>query len=767
MIRHRAACGVIALLAASPLCTGAGAAPATRPLVLEELSVVGDAHPPTGQPAASPLMDDRDRPIREPAGAPTTRLGAIANRPAADIGQVLIDSPGVTIRQGTGGRDVIVSIRGSNARSTGTNRNIVVVEDGFSLTQPDGVSRFDLTDPHAYSRIDVFRGPQSALFGNYATGGAIAFQTRTGRKIDGYEIGTDAGSFGYLNTYFTVGGASGPFEISLFASDVRANGYQDHSSYDTQTINLLANYTPTPDNRFTLKVIDNTLDANLAARSSLAQYRINPYQRGCAAAATAAPGCTTVAYFVNGAFGPTAAVTASEAALLRADQRSVVAARWEHDLDASTTMRTQLGFDERAFNQPFTTAAPRGSYPAWNVLTDLRRQDTLFGLPAVGYAALTYNTIDGHAAIFNRVPYGGPRLGALIGDQRTVQDNLGGRARIELTLGEHWTAVAGFGVERTAITGRNDTFSTSAAGTVGTVVRVDRSFLNVAPELALVFSPAREWQVRGRAAVGYGTPAATNLFITPAGQPGDNVQLQAQRNLGFDLAVNWSPAPDLQLSVTGFYELFRNELLSQSPGAGLLPYVFNAPASEHRGIEIGGRWISRDGWRATLAYTHDDQVYTNFVERLSAGTRAARFDRAGNHIPGVPTDAALIRLGYEQTDGPWAGVGLFVEAVSQSSFFIDNANLLKAAGFAVVNLNLHYDRALTSAADTGFARRLSLYLELRNLLDRVYTNSAQNLADTINANTGVQNGAGILAQTTGSIFAGAPRTLIGGMKLAF
>jgi iron complex outermembrane receptor protein len=112
-------------------------------------------------------------------------------------------------------------------------------------------------------------------------------------------------------------------------------------------------------------------------------------------------------------------------------------------------------------------------------------------------------------------------------------------------------------------------------------------------------------------------------------------------------------------------------------------------------------------------------------------------------------------------------VGLFVEAVSQSSFFIDNANLLKAAGFAVVNLNLHYDRALTSAADTGFARRLSLYLELRNLLDRVYTNSAQNLADTINANTGVQNGAGILAQTTGSIFAGAPRTLIGGMKLAF
>ena len=59
-----------------------------------------------------------------------------------------------------------------------------------------------------------------------------------------------------------------------------------------QTIDLLASYTPTPDNRFTLKVINNDLQADLAARSSLNDFRTNPYQRGCAAAATAATGCT-------------------------------------------------------------------------------------------------------------------------------------------------------------------------------------------------------------------------------------------------------------------------------------------------------------------------------------------------------------------------------------------------------------------------------------------------------------------------------------------
>ncbi|MBE7248176.1 MAG: TonB-dependent receptor, partial [Actinomycetospora chiangmaiensis] len=83
------------------------------------------------------------------------------------------------------------------------------------------------------------------------------------------------------------------------------------------------------------------------------------------------------------------------------------------------------------------------------------------------------------------------------------------------------------------------------------------------------------------------------------------------------------------------------------------------------------------------------------------------------------------------------------------------------------NLNVHYDRVLSGAAEVGFAKRLSLYVEVRNLFDRVYTNAAQNLADTISGTTGLQNGAGVLAATSGSIFAGAPRNVVGGMKLAF
>jgi len=745
---------------------------AQQAVTLDELSVEGEAGSGVGRTAvATPFgvaapQGSAPSVIEHPVGEIVTAIGrenTIANRPATSIGSVLVNSPGVTVRQGNGGRDVVISIRGNNARSTGVIKNTVVLEDGFILTQPDGASRFDLTDPRAYSRIDVFRGPQSPLFGNYATGGAIAFRTRTGREIDGYEIGTDAGSFGYLSNYFTVGKASGPFEISLFASDVRANGYQDHASYNTQTINLLASYTPTPDNRFTLKVINNNLDTNLAARSSLTQYRINPYQRGCAAAAIAAPGCTTFALLTNGAFGATVPVTADEGAFGRKDRRTIVAARWEHDIDAFTTWRTQLGFDERNFNQPFYTTSSQGSYPAWNFLTDVTRRGDLFGLPAVGYVALAYNTIDNRIATYNRAPYGGPRLGALIGVQDAVQSNLGGRARLELALSDHWTGVLGISAEGTAITGRNLAYGYAAGGTTRTVADADRTFLNVAPELALVYRPDDAWAFRGRVATGYTTPAASNLFITPAGLPGNNTQLQTQENLGFDLGADWSPIETVRLSVTGFYEFFRNELVSQSPGAGLLAYTFNAPASEHRGLEVGADWVFAPGWRGVLAYTFDDQIYTRYTEQLSAGSLTRRFDRAGNQIPGVPAHQVLARVGYDVPTGPLAGLGAFVETVVQGDFYIDNANLLKAPGYAIVNANVHYAAELTG----GYAKRLNLYLEVRNLFDTTYVASAQTLANSISGATGLQNGAGVLATTTGSVFAGAPRNIVGGFRLAF
>ncbi|MBK3402805.1 TonB-dependent receptor [Methylorubrum populi] len=771
----RCARALTLILATSPLAIAAAQAQGgNQAVALEEISVTSEGN---GVPGGAPTVSagtagpglppvSAPTPLDKPVGEVVTsvgREGVIDNRAATSVADILRNSPGVTVRQGNGPRDVVVSIRGNNARATGVSRNMVVLEDGFPVTQADGSSRFDLVDPRAYSRIDVFRGPQSPFFGNFATGGALNFVTRRGSEINGVEYGVDAGSFGYLNNYAAFGGVSGPFEYSLFTSDTRGNGFISHNSFDTQTINFLGTYAPTPDDRFTLKIINNEVATDLPGRGSLNQFRLNPFQRGCASAAAAAPGCVTYNLLLNGRNGATVPLTADEGAFFRGDRRTIVGGRWEHDFDAFTTWRTQLVFDDRQINQPFYTSSGRGDFPGFNFFTDVTRRGDLFGLPATGYVALAYNTLDSHSLTYNRAPYRGAPLGALTADLEATQANLGGRARVELQLSDQWIAVAGISAENTTINGRNITYGFPAAGGVTTTLaNIDRSFLNVAPELSLLYRPNTEWQFRGRVATGYATPAASNLTVTSAGVPGNNGQLQTQENLGFDIGADWTPLPGVRFSVTGFYEFFRNELVTQSPGAGLLSYTFNAPASEHRGVEVGADWAFAPGWRATAAYTFDDQIYTKYVEQLSAGSLTRRFDRAGNHIPGVPSHQLLARVGYEQATGPLVGLGGYVETVFQDNFFIDNANLLKAPGYAIVNLNVHYTTELV-----GYAKRLNLFFEARNVFDKTYIASAQNLANSISATTGLQNGAGVLANTTGSVFAGAPRNFVGGMRLSF
>jgi iron complex outermembrane receptor protein len=703
---------------------------------------------------------------KDPNGQPvsTLRQDRYDNEPAFSIGEILRQSPGVSVKQGNGPRDVGISIRGSNARVGFGIRNIQVFEDGFPVTQPDGLSRTDLTDPHAYSRIDVYRGPSSAMFGNYATGGAINFHTRSGREIRGAEFGSDAGSFNYFNEYIPIGDQIGDFEYSVFASHVRGDGFQPNSSFTTTTGNILASYTPTPDDKITVKVIDNYLGTALPIRLSLNQFNLNPFQSGCATPFSRS-GCASVNLFANGFPGATLAQTASQAGLGRQDQRMILGARWEHNLDAQTTWQTQYVYDNKDINQPTGATAALGDQPASNLTSGITQRGGFFGLPAVQFAQVFFNYVHLSNDTFNVAPGGDARLGALTSYYWGHQYGAGARGREEVQFAPQWTGLVGLGVEYTDLQALNtlNTFANPSAPAVGSSTLVKRHYLNAAPEAALLYRPNDQLLLRSRVATGYGTPQASNLFVTPQGVAGNNTQLQTQTNLGFDIGADWTVANTLDFSITGFYELFRNEFVTQSPGAGLQSFTFNAPASTHRGIEIGADWRPVPGWRLLLSYTRDDQFYTDYTEQLSAGSRTASFNRAGNKIPGVPPNELFARLGYDQTYGPLAGFGLFIETYWRASFYMDNANLIKAPGNSLWNLDFHYDLSATESV----VRNIRFYFEIQNLFNTTYIASANNISDSINATTGLQNPASVIANTGGSIYAGAPRAFIGGFRVKF
>jgi len=691
---------------------------------------------------------------------------AYKNTPAFAIGAVLDLIPGVTTISGNGPRDVSISIRGSNDRQAYGVRNIKLFEDGFPVTQPDGLGRTDLTDPHAYGSIDVVQGPSSALYGNYATGGAIDFHSRSGGDIHGVEAGADFGSFDYFNDYVTAGAQAERYDYTVFLSNVRAHQNTDHSAFNTVTGNILATYALRPQDRVTFKFIDNELDANLSIRLSLNQYRINPYQHGCAS--LTANGCASVNLYINGFNGPQLATSADQAGLGRHDRRTIVGARWEHDFSNATTWRTQFVFDDRNINQPTSSSSYMGPYPSFNVISDGTHHGIFLGRPSTGYAGAFLNSEDINSYTYNVTPAGRATLGGITQTVFGQHLNSGVRGREEIAFSPRWTGTFGIGLEYTHLTAKETNYSYPLAESPTELfIPADRTFYNVAPDLGVLFRASDAWHFHAHLGTGYGTPQATNLFVTPQGTFGNNTQLKTQKNIGIDVGAIWQKSSNLSASVTGFYEWFHNELVTQSAGVNLQSYTFNAPASAHRGVEVGIQWQplpnAISGMRFRASYLLDNQIYTNYTERLTSGSQSATFDRDGNHIPGVIPNFLDARLLYDQPTGRFHGLGGFLETNFRDEYDLDNANLLQAPGYTLLNLNFHYE----PPASRGLLRRMGLYFEVANLANRTYVGSAGNITDSLNATTGMENGPDVLANSTGSIYAGMPRASYGGVRMSF
>ncbi len=162
--------------------------------------------------------------------------------------------PSVSLTQsGPLGQQVQVRIRGAEANHT------LSFIDGIEIGDPasSGEFRFDTMLADGIERIEVLRGPQSALWGSQAIGGVINIITRTA-PADGTALygEAQAGSLGTVRTGIGGGIGNGTTSLTAQASYLRSDGYDiagvngDKDGYENFTLHAKARTQPTENLNF-------------------------------------------------------------------------------------------------------------------------------------------------------------------------------------------------------------------------------------------------------------------------------------------------------------------------------------------------------------------------------------------------------------------------------------------------------------------------------------------------------------------------------------
>jgi vitamin B12 transporter len=156
-------------------------------------------------------------PERYPGSVTVITAEDLENRQTRDIADILRDVPGVAVA-GVAGQTQI-RLRGSEAN------HVLVLVDGIEVSDPFG-GEFDIGTLQAEpgARLEVLRGPQSALYGSDAIGGVVAYETARGLDENGIAARIEGGTQETVNGAVRYGLKEGPWDAALSAVVVSTDG---------------------------------------------------------------------------------------------------------------------------------------------------------------------------------------------------------------------------------------------------------------------------------------------------------------------------------------------------------------------------------------------------------------------------------------------------------------------------------------------------------------------------------------------------------------
>lgn len=593
-----------------------------------------------------------------------------AGRQGLGLDEVLATVPGLFFQNRYNfAQDLRISIRGFGARANFGIRGIKLFADDIPLTMPDGQGNVDSIDLGSAKRIEVIRGPVSAVYGA-SGGGVIQIFTEDGPEQPTLSAKGSLGSYGYEFGQLKAGGQFGSLNALLNLSATELDGYREQSRFEQTLFNSKFRYDWQDGSSLTLVI--NAVDSPQADD----------------------PG----------------ALTASEAAANRRqaaprnlqynageklDQQQLGLA-WRKPLSANSELllrgygvarrlQNRLPFDINSNGQGGSVDLDRkaaGLGGQWNWSTSLgegRQNRLVLGAE-----------LDDQRDLRERYANNRGQLGVLT--TRQDEDVSARAVFIENAwdFSQQWTLTLGARFDRMEYAVRDRL----GAGSGQT------DFSQFSPMAGLVYSRSELWNWYGNISTAFDPPTISEL-ANPDGPTGFNQNLKSQQATNYELGLRGMLRPDWQYELAVYHIDVTDEIVPFELAGSGQSFFRNAGRSTHQGFEAATRLELLAGLTAGLSYTFTDLVYDEFTE---AGN-----DYAGNTIPGVPQHQAAFDLAWQHDSGFYAGW----DTLYVGSLQANNANTVATDAYLVSNLRLGYRYE-------GESWSFEPYAGVYNLFDEAY-----------------------------------------------
>ncbi len=143
----------------------------------------------------------------------------IGEQQVTDIHEILRDVPGASVTQlGSRGSPTSLFVRGG-----GANHNLILI-DGVRINQAGGSFDFAQLPLDNIERIEILKGPQSALYGSDGIGSVIHILTKKGRGTPITELSLAAGNYNTFEERVQTSGGLGNGGFSVGASRIDTDG---------------------------------------------------------------------------------------------------------------------------------------------------------------------------------------------------------------------------------------------------------------------------------------------------------------------------------------------------------------------------------------------------------------------------------------------------------------------------------------------------------------------------------------------------------------